>query len=89
MPFIAAKSVMFVRNTSARTTSSTLTFVGGGTVPRPPGGSLAALQQLSGHSTVVTTQRYAKLSDAFVAEVAGKLFQDGTPDGTGRQDPRS
>jgi site-specific recombinase XerD len=34
------------------------------------GGSLAALQAILGHSTIVTTQRYARLSDDHVrAEV--------------------
>lgn len=38
------------------------------------GGSLAALQQVLGHSSVVTTQRYAKLGDAHVAAEAARIF---------------
>jgi integrase len=37
------------------------------------GGSLAALQQMLGHSSVVTTQRYAKLSDSYVTEEAARI----------------
>jgi integrase len=37
------------------------------------GGSLAALQQILGHSTIVTTQRYARLTDQHVREEAERL----------------
>ena len=39
------------------------------------GGSLAALQELLGHSTVVTTQRYARLSETAVLDEFRKLEQ--------------
>jgi len=38
------------------------------------GGSLAALQQILGHSTIVTTQRYARLSDEYVQTEAARLY---------------
>ena len=44
------------------------------------GGNLAALQQCMGHSTVVTTQRYARLSDAAVRTEAKRLHR-GTGEG--------
>ncbi|UCE02546.1 MAG: tyrosine-type recombinase/integrase [Candidatus Latescibacterota bacterium] len=37
------------------------------------GGSLAALQQVLGHASIVTTQRYARLMDTHVAAEAARL----------------
>jgi len=37
------------------------------------GGSLAALQQVLGHASITTTQRYAKLSDEAVMREAGRI----------------
>jgi integrase len=37
------------------------------------GGSLAALQQVLGHASIVTTQRYAKLTDEAVMREAGRI----------------
>jgi site-specific recombinase XerD len=42
------------------------------------GGSLAALQQILGHASIVTTQRYARIADEMVmreAERIGRLAQ--------------
>jgi integrase len=47
------------------------------------GGSLAALQEILGHASIVTTQRYGRLSDAHVqAEAARIQGQRGTVEGT-------
>lgn len=37
------------------------------------GGSLAALQQVLGHASIVTTQRYALLTDEAVMREAGRI----------------
>ena len=40
------------------------------------GGSLATLQELLGHSSVVMTQRYARLSDGFVRQEAARIYAE-------------
>jgi integrase len=49
------------------------------------GGSLAALQELLGHSSIVTTQRYGRLAEAHVRDeverLDGRLSPELSPDG--------
>jgi integrase len=51
------------------------------------GGSLAALQQVLGHSTVVTTQRYARLDEDAIRREAVKVqsVADSVANGARRQ----
>lgn len=49
------------------------------------GGSLAALQQILGHASIVTTQRYASLSTDMIQREAERLEGDGVPLGVPRQ----
>jgi integrase len=46
------------------------------------GGSLAALQIVLGHSSIVTTERYAKLTDEVVLRESARLNQVQTVAGT-------
>ena len=49
------------------------------------GGSLAALQAILGHSTVVTTQRYAKMSDEYVQADSERVWGRREPAGEPRK----
>ncbi len=44
---------------------------------RIQGGSLAALQQVLGHASIVTTQRYARLTDEAVMREAAWIGREG------------
>ena len=48
------------------------------------GGSLAALQELMGHVTIVTTQRYARLSHDLVKREAQRLEREGVAKGVAK-----
>ena len=44
------------------------------------GGSLAALQELLGHSSIVTTQRYGRLGEAHVVAEMARLEGGSSPE---------
>lgn len=52
------------------------------------GGSLAALQEILGHSTIVTTQRYARLGEAHVQEEARRILGRVVANGVAAQESK-
>jgi integrase len=51
------------------------------------GGSLAALQELLGHASIVTTQRYGRLSEAHVRDEAERIWGRVSPEVSPAGDP--